>query len=62
MVVGDSTEYDIVAAHRVSAVGVLITTGLTEEGAVARATGDALPDRVVRSLSELFSLPEFAGA
>src|SRR5213593_3711024 len=62
VVVGDSTEYDIVAAHRVSAVGVLITTGLTEEGAVARATGDALPDRVVRSLSELFSLPEFAGA
>jgi len=62
VVVGDSTEYDIVAAHRVGAVGVLITTGLTEEGAVAKAAGDALPDRVVRSLSELFALPEFAGA
>ena len=62
VVVGDSTEYDIVAAHRVGAVGVLITTGLTEEGAVAKAAGDAIPDRVVRSLSELFALPEFAGA
>src|SRR5437867_6807922 len=62
VVVGDSTEYDIVAAHRVGAVGVLITTGRTGVGAVAKAAGDALPDRVVRSLSELFALPEFAGA
>jgi hypothetical protein len=40
---------------------VLITTGLTEEGALERAAGDAVPDRVVRSLEELFRLPEFAG-
>src|SRR5438093_302854 len=62
VVVGDSTEYDMVAAHRVGATGVLITTGLTEAGSVDRASGDAVPDHVVQSLEDLFSLPEFAGA
>jgi phosphoglycolate/pyridoxal phosphate phosphatase family enzyme len=62
VVVGDSTDYDMVAAHRVGATGVLITTGLTEEASVERAAGEAVPDRVVHSLEELFALPEFAGA
>ena len=62
VVVGDSTDYDIVAAHRVGAVGVLITTGLTEKDALASASGDAVPDHVVHSLKELFDLPVFAGA
>ena len=62
VVVGDSTDYDMVAAHRVGATGVLITTGLTERGALAEASGDAVPDRVVHSLEELFALPEFAGS
>ena len=62
VVVGDSTDYDMVAAHRVGATGVLITTGLTEKGALAEASGDAVPDRVVHSLEELFTLPEFAGS
>jgi 4-nitrophenyl phosphatase len=61
VVIGDSTDYDIVAAHRVGAAGVLILTGLTEESAVEHARGEAVPDRVVRSLRELFDLPEFAG-
>jgi 4-nitrophenyl phosphatase len=61
VVVGDSTDYDVVAAHRVGAVGVLITTGLTEKDALNAATGDAVPDRVIHSLEELFDLPEFAG-
>jgi len=61
IVVGDSTDYDMVAAHRVGATGVLITTGLTEEGSLDRAAGDAVPDRVVRTLEDLFALPEFAG-
>ena len=61
VVVGDSTEYDMVAAHRVGATGVLILTGLTEEDAAGRASGGARPDRVVRSLEGLFRLPEFAG-
>ncbi|HET9808832.1 MAG TPA: HAD-IIA family hydrolase [Candidatus Limnocylindria bacterium] len=61
VVIGDSTDYDMVAAHRVGAVGVLILTGLTEESAVEHARGEAVPDRVVRSLRELFELPEFAG-
>jgi 4-nitrophenyl phosphatase len=61
VVVGDSTDYDIVAAHRVGAAGVLITTGLTEKDALSEAAGDAVPDRVVHSLEELFDLPEFAG-
>src|SRR5437773_5077880 len=60
VVVGDSTDYDMVAAHRVGATGVLITTGLDEEAALHGAKGEAAPDRVVRSLEELFGLPEFA--
>lgn len=61
VVVGDSTEYDVVAAHRVGATGVLILTGLTEPDAASTASGEARPDRVVASLEELFRLPEFAG-
>ena len=61
VVIGDSTDYDMVAAHRVGARGVLILTGLTDEGAVEQARGEAVPDRVITSLSELFALPEFAG-
>jgi len=61
VVVGDATEYDIVAAHRVGAVGVLITTGLTDRSAVADATGEAVPDYVIGSLDELFGLSELAG-
>jgi 4-nitrophenyl phosphatase len=62
VVVGDSTDYDMVAAHRVRATGVLITTGLTEKDALEKASGDAVPDRVIGSLEELFLLPEFAGS
>ena len=61
VVIGDSTDYDMVAAHRVHAAGVLITTGLTEKDALEKATGDAVPDRVIASLEELFALPELAG-
>jgi HAD superfamily hydrolase (TIGR01450 family) len=61
VVIGDSTDYDMVAAHRVGAVGVLILTGLSEESSLKSAKGEAAPDRVVRSLEELFMLPEFAG-
>ncbi len=62
VVVGDSTDYDVVAAHRVGATGVLITTGLTEKDALEAASGEAVPDRVIGSLDELFALPEFAGS
>ena len=62
VVVGDSTDYDIVAAHRVGAVGVLITTGLTEKDALGGASGDAVPDHVIHSLKDLFDLRVFAGA
>jgi 4-nitrophenyl phosphatase len=61
VVVGDSTDYDMVAAHRVGALGVLILTGLEEESTLHRANGEAAPDRVIRSLEELFTLPEFRG-
>lgn len=61
VVVGDSTDYDMVAAHRVGATGVLILTGLTEADAASSAAGDARPDHIVRSLEELFRLAEFAG-
>lgn len=60
VVVGDATEYDIVAAHRVGAVGVLITTGLTDAADVAASRGDAVPDHVIGSLDELFRIPALA--
>lgn len=60
VVIGDSTDYDMVAAHRVGATGVLILTGLTEADAVTGAEGDARPDHVIRSLDELFELEPFA--
>src|SRR2546430_773318 len=62
VVVGDAPEYDIVAAHKVGALGVLITTGLTEQSAVAAATGDAAPDHVIGDLDQLFGLPQLVGA
>ncbi|MGH2379239.1 MAG: HAD-IIA family hydrolase [Candidatus Limnocylindria bacterium] len=62
VVVGDSTDYDIVAAHRIGATGILILTGLTEPGAVEHAAGEAKPDQVIHSLEELFDLPAFADA
>jgi len=61
VVVGDSTDYDMVAAHRVGATGILILGGLDEESATKNAKGEAAPDRVIRSLEELFALPELAG-
>lgn len=60
VVIGDAPEYDIVAAHRIGATGVLITTGLTGSEAAASASGDAAPDHVIASLDQLFALPEVA--
>jgi phospholysine phosphohistidine inorganic pyrophosphate phosphatase len=60
VVVGDAPEYDIVAAHKVGAVGVLITTGLTDKAAAAGVVGDAVPDHVIGSLDQLFALPQLA--
>ncbi len=60
VVVGDATEYDIVAAHRVGAVGVLITTGLTDPSTVGHARGEAVPDHVIGSLEQLFGIPPLA--
>jgi phosphoglycolate/pyridoxal phosphate phosphatase family enzyme len=62
VVVGDSTDYDMVAAHRVGATGVLILTGLDEEAALKNASGEAAPDHVIHSLEQLFTLPELARA
>lgn len=62
VVIGDAPEYDIVAAHRIGATGVLITTGLTSAEAARGAAGDAVPDHLIGSLDELFGLPALAGA
>src|SRR2546428_3324369 len=62
VVVGDSTDYDIVAAHRVGATGVLILTGLTEGDALRPTTGAAAAGRAVRTPGALPALPELAGA
>src|SRR5688500_15097187 len=44
VVIGDAPEYDIVAAHRIGATGVLILTGLTEESGAGATSGLARPD------------------
>jgi len=62
VVVGDAPEYDIVAAHKVGAIGVLITTGLTDPAGGSAATGDAAPDHTIGALDQLFELPALAGA
>jgi phosphoglycolate/pyridoxal phosphate phosphatase family enzyme len=61
VVVGDAPEYDIVAAHKVGAVGVLITTGLTDQAGASAAAGDAAPDHTIGALDQLFELPALAG-
>lgn len=62
VVIGDSTDSDVVAAHRAGAVAVLVLTGMTTERELDMARGEAVPDRVIRGLDELFDLPEFVDA
>jgi 4-nitrophenyl phosphatase len=57
VVVGDSVQTDVLAAHRVGATGVLITTGVTSE--TAAMSGDGIrADSVISSLDELLTLPQ----
>src|SRR5256884_935641 len=62
VVVGDSTDYDMVAAHRVGAMGVLITTGLTDQDALERASAEAVPARVIASPDRKLALPRYTNA
>jgi 4-nitrophenyl phosphatase len=55
MVVGDSLETDVLAAHRIGATGVLILTGVTTEASLASANG-VVADHVVDRLEGLFDL------
>src|SRR5919204_1112747 len=61
VVVGDSLQTDVLAAHRVGALGVLITTGVTSEAAAS--SGDGIhADGVIASLQDLLALPVLASA
>jgi 4-nitrophenyl phosphatase len=56
VVVGDSLQTDVLAAHRVGATGVLVTTGVTS--ATAAASGDGVrADSVISRLDDLLALP-----
>lgn len=59
VVVGDSIQTDVLAAHRVGATGVLITTGVTSEAAASSGDG-VRADSVIGSLEELLELPLLA--
>ncbi|TMD58385.1 MAG: HAD-IIA family hydrolase [Chloroflexi bacterium] len=59
IVVGDSLQTDVLAAHRVGAIGVLITTGVTSEAAATSGDG-VRADSVIGSLGELLKLPVLA--
>lgn len=59
MVVGDSLETDVLAAHRIGATGVLILTGVTTEESLAAPDG-VIADHVIHRLEDLFELPEMA--
>ena len=56
VVVGDSLQTDVLAAHRVGALGVLITTGVTSEAAASLGDG-VRADHVVHNLDDLLALP-----
>lgn len=58
-VVGDSLETDVLAAHRVGALGVLILTGVTTEASLATKDG-VVPDHVIDRLDALLELPALA--
>lgn len=60
VVVGDSLETDVLAAHRVGATGVLITTGVTSEAA-ATTTDGVRADHVIDRLDALLALPLLGG-
>ena len=60
IVVGDSLQTDVLAAHRVGAVGVLITTGVTTETMAASSDG-VKADHVIGRLDALFQLPLLGG-
>lgn len=55
VVVGDSLATDVLAAHRVGAIGVLITTGVTSEAAAASGDG-VRADHVIGRLDALLGL------
>ncbi len=59
VVVGDSLQTDVLAAHRIGATGVLVLTGVTTETSLAASDGVA-PDHVIGSLQELLALPALA--
>jgi 4-nitrophenyl phosphatase len=59
IVVGDSLQTDVLAAHRVGATGVLITTGVTSEAAASSGDG-VRADAVIGSLDQLLKLPMLA--
>lgn len=56
VVVGDSLLTDIPAAHRVGALGVLVTTGVTSVEAASAHDG-VRPDHVIDRLDALLDLP-----
>ncbi len=60
LVVGDSLQTDVLAAHRVGALGVLITTGVTTEAAAASGDG-VRADHVIGRLDALLELPSLGG-
>lgn len=59
VVVGDSVETDVLAAHRIGALGVLILTGVTAAAGLATKDGVA-PDHVIDRLDALLELPALA--
>lgn len=59
LVVGDSVQTDVLAAHRVGALGVLILTGVTTDASPA-ADGGTVPDHVIDRLEALLELPPLA--
>ncbi len=60
IVVGDSLQTDVLAAHRVGAIGVLITTGVTSEAAASSGDG-VTADHVIGRLGALLELPVLGG-
>jgi HAD superfamily hydrolase (TIGR01450 family) len=56
VVVGDNPDADVAGAHRAGCAAILVLTGVADAAAVARLTGERVPDAVAAGPDEVRSL------
>ena len=56
VVVGDNPDADVAGAHRAGCAAILVLTGVADAAAVARLTGERVPDAVAAGPDEVRAL------